>query len=61
MIVAPMRTPATVPCPPISEVPPMTAAAMASNSMPRPAFACAERKRATKRTPVTALSAPEST
>ena len=45
MISAPMMVPRIEPRPPASEVPPMTTAAMASNSYPSPSAGCAEFNR----------------
>src|SRR5207249_5103804 len=48
---APRSAPQTVPCPPSSDVPPMTAAAMASSSIVRPASDVAEPTRAVSTIP----------
>ena len=55
---APSSAPHTVPCPPSSDVPPMTAAAMASSSIMRPASDVAEPTRAVSTIPATADSSP---
>jgi len=57
MMQAPMSTPSTLPDPPASEVPPITAAAIASSSQPLPVSAWAELKRATRMIPATEAQA----
>jgi hypothetical protein len=51
MMQAPMRQPSTLPAPPASEVPPMTAEAIAFISQPVPASAWADSNRATRMMP----------
>ncbi len=60
MMQAPMMTPSTLPEPPASDVPPITAAAMASSSQPVPVSGCAELKRETRMIPERPRSRPRS-
>ena len=55
---APSSAPHTVPWPPSSEVPPMTAAAMASSSIVRPASEVAEPTRAVSTIPAAPAITP---
>ncbi len=56
-----MTVPETVPMPPVSEVPPITAAAMASSSYITPSLGCAVTRRDISTQPVSPASAPDST
>ena len=58
---APMAVPETVPTPPISDVPPMTALAIASSSYITPSFGCAVTRRDISTHPAIPASKPDST